>query len=70
MHINNDIVEIVPISKIGTNDVLLTECCFVAICDDQLHCPQCGRKVIGCDAQNDNERSKIRWNNAKRLFWR
>ena len=59
---------IVPIYPQGTNSTMFTECCQVAIIDHQLKCPRCNRPVVGHDAPNDNERRKIRWRNATRLW--
>ena len=61
------VVGIEPIYKSGTNSTMFTECCQVAICDDEQKCPACGKKVIGWD-QPQAQRSKTRWKNATR-FW-
>jgi hypothetical protein len=58
------IAGIVPLMPHGTNSTLFTECCEVAICDDQPNCPLCKRPVIGHDAETRAERHKIRWRNA------
>lgn len=50
----------------GTNSTFFTECCRVAICDDQSNCPRCKEKVIGWDVESQHERHKIRWNHAYR----
>ena len=54
---------IIALSPSGTNSTMFTECCAVAICDDEAKCPSCGRNVIGWDSPQD-ERRKIRWRNA------
>lgn len=67
MNINkNYIVNILPISPQGTNSTFFTECCIVAICDDELFCPKCGKKVIGYNADTNHDRNRIRWRNATR----
>lgn len=48
----------------ATNSTKFTECCEVAICDDQARCPHCRQEVIGADARTDHERERIRWSNA------
>ena len=53
----------------GTNSTMFTECCDVAICDDEPNCPYCGRKVIGHEAESKHERGKIRWRFAT-AHWR
>lgn len=65
MYVNKDYpVGIVPIMPQGTNSTMFTECCEVAICDDETHCPKCKRKVVGFDAESAYERGRIRWKNA------
>jgi len=64
MYINPGvIVGIVPLMPQGTNSTMFTQCCQVAICDDEGCCPRCGREVIGFDKSPD-ERRRIRWDNA------
>ena len=48
-----------------TNSTMFTECCLVAINDDQPNCPHCGKPVIGYDLLL-GERRKARWMNATR----
>lgn len=55
---------IMPLQPQGTNSTMFTECCEVAICNDQPNCPRCGREVIGANADTDHERGRIRWANA------
>ena len=62
--------DIIPLSPQGTNSTLFTQCCGTAICDDQGHCPQCGRKVVGWDAESEHKRQRIRWKNATRNWKR
>jgi hypothetical protein len=65
MYINEDYPSgIVPLTPSGTNSTLFTECCGCAICDDEANCPECGRKVIGYDAESKSERHRIRWEDA------
>jgi len=45
----------------GTNSTMFTDCCDVAICDDEPNCPVCKRKVVGWDAESKHERAQIRW---------
>lgn len=67
MHINPGyIVGILPIYPHGTNSTMFTECCEVAICDDQPCCPVCGRRVIGYDADTEYWRGIRRSNDASR----
>lgn len=56
--------DIIPIMPQGTNSTMFTQCCGVAICDDQRHCPRCGREVVGCNAESEHARGVIRWKNA------
>ena len=63
-----NIIEIIPLQPNGTNSTLFTECCRVAICDDQECCPVCKQPVVGHDEPID-ERKKLRWRNATR-FWK
>jgi len=44
-----------------TNSTLFTNCCGVAICDDESKCPHCGREVPGT--------SRARWNMAMRELY-
>ena len=53
-----------PLYPSGTNNTFFTECCDTAICDDEPNCPRCGRKIIGWNAESENERHKIRWRHA------
>ena len=62
------IAEIVPLTPQGTNSTMFTACCEVAICGDQAKCPHCGGLVVGHDAADAYERSRIRWKNATR-YW-
>lgn len=61
---------IIPLTPYGTNSTMFTECCSVAICDDEKRCPRCNREVIGSDAETPHERGKIRWKNATRNWKR
>lgn len=63
------IVNITPLMPQGTNSTMFTECCTVAICDDEACCPGCGKNVIGYDADSEHERHRIRWTNATR-YWK
>ena len=58
--------DIIPLMPQGTNSTMFTQCCEVAICDDQGCCPQCGRKVVGWNAKTEHARRMIRWKNATR----
>jgi len=53
----------------GTNSTFFTECCGVAICDDERCCPKCGREIIGADEETDHKRRLIRWKYATQ-HWR
>ena len=61
--------DIVALSPHGTNSTMFTNCCDVAICDDEANCPRCDRPVVGHDEATAGERRKVRWRNATR-FWR
>lgn len=70
MYINPGVVVgIVPLMPQGTNSTLFTECCEVAICDDEPNCPRCGRPVIGHDLPQ-SKRARLRWENATRHWKR
>ena len=62
--------DIVPLAPQGANSTMFTDCCHVAICDDEPSCPRCKRKVVGFDAESPHERGRIRWNNATRHWKR
>ncbi len=65
MYINSGFtVGIVPLRPQGTNSTMFTQCCETAITASELYCPSCKREVIGYDATNDSERSRIRWKDA------
>jgi len=65
MHVNEGyIIGILPLYPSGTNSTMFTECCEVAICDDQPCCPVCRRKVVGHDAESSYQRGRIRWRYA------
>jgi len=55
---------IIPLMPQGTNSTMFTECCEVAICNDQRCCPHCNGKVIGHDAETNHKRGLIRWRHA------
>ena len=59
-------VDIIPLYPSGTNSTMFTECCGVAICDDEKCCPLCGREVVGSDIENVHERHVYRWKLAYR----
>ena len=61
---------ITPLMPQGTNSTMFTECCNVAICDDELCCPSCGREVIGDDAATNHDRNRIRWRDATKHWER
>ena len=48
----------------STNSTMFTECCEVAICDDEKKCPKCGNNVLGYDAETNHKRHMIRWRHA------
>ena len=67
MYINPDVIAgVLPLYPQGTNSTLFTECCEVAICDDEVCCPKCGRKILGYDCSNIG---KARWEYATK-YWR
>jgi len=57
-----------PLYPQGTNSTMFTECCSVAICDDEANCPKCGERVIGWDAKTRHDRAMIRWRDATRRW--
>ena len=59
-----------PLNPSGTNSTHSTECCGVAICQDESDCPYCGRHVIGYQAESHSERARIRWRYATRHWVR
>jgi len=59
-----------PLMPQGTNSTMFTECCGVAICDEQARCPRCKREIVGFDAKTDHERGRIRWRNATKNWKR
>ena len=61
--------DILPIQPQGTNSTHFTACCGVAICNNEKVCPECGRNVIGWNAESDHVRGRIRDENATR-HWR
>ena len=63
---NDEVIGLLPLYPQGTNSTFFTQCCRVAICDDQPKCPVCKKKVVGWDAKSDNERNRIRWKHAYR----
>ncbi len=62
--------EIMPIYPHGTNSTMFTDCCRVAICNDEKRCPKCNRLVIGHDAKTPEKRGRIRWENATKRWSR
>ena len=60
---------IIPLSPLGTNSTMFTECCRCAICDNERFCPHCKEEVIGAEANTDYERGRIRWR-AATSHWR
>jgi len=71
MYINPSyIAGIKPLMPQGTNSTMFTECCGVAICDDEARCPHCKREIIGFDADTCHERGEIRWRHATRHWKR
>lgn len=63
------IVHIMQIYPQGTNSTFFTECCGVAICDDERLCPRCNKPVIGHELEHNYQRNKVRWRDATR-FWK
>ena len=61
---DDDIIGLHPLYPSGTNSTFFTQCCSVAICNDEPYCPRCRRKVIGYDAKTNHERGLIRWKHA------
>jgi len=55
---------VLPLQPGGTNSTMFTTCCQVAICDDEILCPRCGKKVYGWEAESRHERGRLRWASA------
>ena len=66
MNTNKSVMGVLPLYPSGTNSTIFTECCNVAICDDQENCPVCKNPVVGFDAKTRGQRNKIRWHRATR----
>jgi len=65
MYLNPEVLAgVLPLQPQGTNSTMFTECCETAICDCELCCPSCGRKVVGWDAETDHLRARRRWSYA------
>jgi len=63
VHID-EVSGLVPLSPRGRNSTFFTSCCRTAITDREKRCPECGKKVIGWDADSKESRHRIRWNHA------
>jgi hypothetical protein len=67
LHYNENVPsDMIPIYPMSTNDTLFTACCGCAILDREKGCPECGRPVVGDEAETDHERGNIRRANASR----
>ncbi len=67
MHVNlGHKVGFVPLYPQGTNSTLFTECCRVAICDDEKCCPSRGREAMGSEIDDPHYRGLYRWKIAYR----
>lgn len=65
MYINPEyLAGVWPLNPGGTNSTMFTQCCDTAICNDELNCPKCKRKIVGYDADTDHQRGLIRWRYA------
>jgi hypothetical protein len=60
---------VIPLQPQGTNSTIFTDCCQVAICDNQARCPHCGLPVIGWDEPTTHLRGRARWR-AATFHWR
>lgn len=47
-----------------TNSQMFTECCSVAICNDQRRCPKCNALIYGHEAKSEHYRGVMRWKMA------
>ena len=63
-------IDIVPLTPRGTNSTFFTECCVVAICNDQRNCPHCNQPIVGYDEEDLHDRGIVRWKNATRRWKR
>ena len=62
--------KVLDIYPSGTNSTMFTECCSVAICNDQRCCPKCGREIVGYNEKTDYECGIARWRNATKHWKR
>ncbi len=65
---DSEVYGVVPLYPQGTNSTIFTDCCHVAICNDQPKCPRCGSLIVGHDAGSDHKRSQVRWTAATRSW--
>ena len=71
MYINPGyIAGVMPLYPQGTNSTMFTECCEVAICNNESLCPKCKREIIGANEEKDSERGRIRWQYATKHWKR
>lgn len=70
MYTNCEVKGISPIYPQGTNSTMFTECCDVAICNDEKRCPRCKALVVGHDESTDHNRGRRRWESATRNWVR
>lgn len=61
-NINDDVKGVFLCSP--TNSQMFTNCCEVAICQDEKRCPSCNSLVVGYDASSDHQRGLKRWRYA------
>lgn len=54
-------------SSSPTNSTCFTECCHVAICDDESVCPQCKAEVTPRSPRGRHEMTMIKMYGAERL---
>lgn len=47
-----------------TNSQMFTECCRVAICNNQKRCPLCNSLIYGHDVESEHRRGVVRWRKA------
>lgn len=50
------------------NTALFTDCCNVAIRDNELTCPRCGKHVVGSEYESEADRRTFRRHIANKNF--
>lgn len=61
---------VIPLQPQGANSTMFTDCCQVAICDNEPRCPRCRNLVVGHDEPSSHRRGIVRWRMATRHWAR